>query len=138
MKNGGTNTKKYAEAMERRDWQTCDLICEEHEYLQKEIDSLSKLIKQCGCGDIVGQCACLERELKERDERIKELENEIENYEINILKVMKNRDIAVEALKWIATTDTSRDPPDFLWLCRWRNTRKEAAAKALKQIGEIK
>lgn len=50
MKNGGTNTKKYAEAMERRDWQTCDLICEEHECLQKELSQLkadNELMREC-------------------------------------------------------------------------------------------
>jgi len=39
--------------------------------------------------------------------------------------------IAVEALENIAKTDTSEKAPDLLWLCNWRNTRKELAREAL-------
>jgi predicted alpha-1,6-mannanase (GH76 family) len=42
----GANTKKYAEAMKWRDWQTCDLICEEHETLVKEIDELKRRLME--------------------------------------------------------------------------------------------
>lgn len=37
MSKFGTNTKKYAEAMQWRDWETCNLICEEHEILLQQI-----------------------------------------------------------------------------------------------------
>jgi len=44
MKPFGTNSKKYAEAMQWRDWQTCELICAEHEELLQTILALeSKL-----------------------------------------------------------------------------------------------
>lgn len=50
MNNYGQNTKKYAEAMEWRDWQTCELICSEHEGLLQAIvkleQELSKLRDQ--------------------------------------------------------------------------------------------
>jgi hypothetical protein len=42
MSNYGPNTKKYAEAMEWRDWQTCELICAEHEGLLQAIQAISK------------------------------------------------------------------------------------------------
>ena len=40
MKPFGTNSKKYAEAMQWRDWQTCDLIADEHKQLVNEITEL--------------------------------------------------------------------------------------------------
>lgn len=46
--------------------------------------------------------------------------------------------VAIEALEWIAKQDTASHEPDFLWLCNWLNTRKQAATKALKKIlGEV-
>jgi hypothetical protein len=44
MSNYGPNTKKYAEAMKLRDWQTCELICAEHEGLLQEIVKRDRLI----------------------------------------------------------------------------------------------
>lgn len=40
MSSYGTNTKKYAEAMKWRNWQTCELICEEHKELVETIKKL--------------------------------------------------------------------------------------------------
>jgi hypothetical protein len=57
-----------------------------------------------------------------KDVRIMELENKLK--------------VTVEALEWIAKTDTSDNGPDVLWLTNWRNTRKQAAIDALKQLAE--
>ena len=40
MSDYGAKSKKYAEAIQWRDWQTCDLIVEEHESLLVEIQKL--------------------------------------------------------------------------------------------------
>lgn len=39
-----TDNKKYQEAVQFRDWQTCDLICEEHRELVSEIEKRDRLI----------------------------------------------------------------------------------------------
>jgi len=40
------NYKKYGEAMKARDWQTCDLIAEEHEELVRTIAKQAALIEK--------------------------------------------------------------------------------------------
>ena len=46
MSDYGTKSKKYAEAMKWRDWQTCDLIVDEHRALVEEITKLKEALRE--------------------------------------------------------------------------------------------
>ena len=57
------NNKKYIEAVSFRDWQTCDLICDEHSVL-------------------VGRIKNLEQELQKTREQLEKCESALNNYAI--------------------------------------------------------
>ena len=42
-----------------------------------------------------------------------------------------------EALESIAQIDVSENPPDLIWLNKWRNDTKLKAQKALADMGEV-
>ena len=46
MSDYGTKSQKYAEAMKWRDWQTCDLIADEHLALVEEITKLKEALRE--------------------------------------------------------------------------------------------
>lgn len=62
-------------------------------------------ISQCNCGDIVGQCGCMRREMEALEARNAELESKIVEsgvceslHKLNIEKLQKKLEIAVKLL----------------------------------------
>ena len=81
------NNKKYIEAVSFRDWQTCDLICDEHSVLvgrinnlQKDLDlALNALQRESEVNEE------LEQELQKTREQLEEKDKEIEEYRLNAI-----------------------------------------------------
>lgn len=105
------NNKKYIEAVSFRDWQTCDLICDEHSVLVGRINSLEQELQKteaqlCGCRDRVASLKKeiddkidsyleLNKELQKTREQLEEKDKEIEEYRLNAIGKM-NLEIAHE------------------------------------------
>ena len=78
------NNKKYIEAVSFRDWQTCDLICDEHsvlvgriKHLQKDLDlALNALQRESEVNEE------LEQELQKTREQLNKCELALNNYAI--------------------------------------------------------
>jgi hypothetical protein len=66
------------------------------------------------------------------------LDLHIETIEKQLELSQKREAILKNCLNFISKTDSSDSAPDVLWLSNWRNSRKEMADKALKEVEEVR
>jgi hypothetical protein len=68
------------------------ILSQKCEELEAKNGELLEKLKQCGCGDYIGNCSCWTREIEGMTFRISEIEKKLE--------------IAMEALKFYANEET--------------------------------
>ena len=76
-------TKRYQDAVQSRDWETCDLMFDEFEFLQKRIDELESLLREACDLEFKGACYACESVAETNiklQKRINELEAKIKHW----------------------------------------------------------